>query len=105
MNFLKVLTQLNVVVNKYNVSFVNNHYGHVILGDLNIVKNKKLCQVSYKDPTYQKPKQIDVEEALEEMQTCFNQFIEGILEDKGIHKDYFSKWKGYVMLSIFEKKL
>ena len=69
MNFLKVLTQLNVVVNKYNVSFVNNHYGHVIPGDLNIVKNKKLCQVSYKDPTYQKPKQIDVEEALEEMQT------------------------------------
>ena len=92
----KILIQLNVVVNKYNNSFVNNHYGHVIPGDLKI-KLKKLCQVIYKCPMYQKPKQINFEEALEEIQTCFDQFIEGISKDKGILNGHFSKWKGYVM--------
>ena len=52
---------------------------------------------------YQKPKQINFEEALEEIKTCFDQFIEGISKDKGILNGHFSKWKGYVMSSIIEK--
>ena len=71
--------------------------------NLNIVNNEGLRQLIAKGPKYREPKQICFEEALEEIQTGIDQFIERISNDKGIHKNHFSKWKSHVMSSVNEK--
>ena len=35
---------------KYDNSFINNHYGHIITGNLNIVNNERLRQLISKGP-------------------------------------------------------
>ena len=87
--FLKDPTLIKCCCNKYNNSFINNHYDHVITGTLNIVNNEKLRQPISKGQKYQEPKQICFEEAREEIQTGIDQFLEKISNDKGIHKNHF----------------
>ena len=80
-----------IIMNKYDNSFINNHYGHIITGNLNIVNNERLHQLISKSPKYREPKQICFEEALEEIQTGTDQFIERISNDKDIHKNHLSE--------------
>ena len=76
---------------KYDNSFINNHYGHIITGNLNIVNNERLRQLISKGPKYRELKQICFEEAREEIQTGIDQFIEKISNDKSIHKKHVSE--------------
>ena len=78
---------------KYDNSFINNHYGHIITGNLNIVNNERLRQLMLKGRKYQEPKQICFDEAREKIQTSIDQFIERISNEKSIHKNHFSDWK------------
>ena len=79
--FLKDPTSIKCCCNKYDNSFINNHYGHIIIEDRNIVNNERLCQVISKGPKYREPKQISFEEAREEIQTVIDQFIGKIAYD------------------------
>ena len=101
--FLKNPTSVKCSCNKYDNSFINNHYGHIITGNLNIVNNERLRQLKSKGPKYREPKRICFEEACEEIQAGIDQFIENISNDKGIHKNHFSEWKNHVMSSVNEK--
>ena len=56
--FLTDPTSIKCYCNKYGHSFINNHYGHIITGDLNIVSNERLRQLISKGPKYREPKQI-----------------------------------------------
>ena len=76
--FLKDPSSVKCCSNKYDNSFINNNYGHIITGNLNIVNNKRLHQLISKGPKYREPKQICFEEAREEIQTGIHQFIENI---------------------------
>ena len=87
--FLKDPNSIKCCCNKYDNSFINNHYGHIITGNLNIVNNERLRQLVSKGPKYQEPKQICFGEAREEIQTGIDQFIERISNDKDIHKNHF----------------
>ena len=69
MNLFKGPNSINYCCNKYNNSFINNHHGHIMTGNLNIVNNERLCQLISKDPQYEEPKQSFFEEAREEIQT------------------------------------
>ena len=100
--FLKDPNSIKCCCNKYN-SFINNHYGHIVTGNLNIANNERLRQLISKGPKYREPKQICFEEAREEIQTCINQFNEQISNDKGIHKNHFSEWESHVMSSVNKK--
>ena len=91
--FLKDPTSIKYCCNKYDNSFVNNHYGHIITGNLNIVNNERLRQLMLKGRKYQEPKQICFDEAREKIQTSIDQFIERISNEKSIHKNHFSDWK------------
>ena len=88
---------------KYDNSFINNHYGHIITGNLNIVNNERLRQLISKGLKYGELKQICFEKAREEIQTGIDQFIDKISNDKDIHKNHFLKWKSHVMSSVSEK--
>ena len=89
--------------NKYDNSSINNNFGHIITGSLNIVNNESPRQLIFKGLKYREPKQICFEEAREKIQTSIDQFIERISNDKGIHKNHFSGWKGHVMSSVNEE--
>ena len=40
--FLKDPNSIKCCCNKYDTSFMNNHYGHIITGNMNIVNNERL---------------------------------------------------------------
>ena len=86
--FLKDPNSIKCCWNKYDKSFTNNHYGHIITGNLNIVNNERLHQLISKGPKYREPKQICFQEAYEEIQTGIHQFIEQISNVKAIHKKH-----------------
>ena len=100
--FLQNPNSIKCCCKKYDNSFINNHYRHIITGNLNIVNNVSLRQLMTKGPNYRIPKQICSEEAHEEIQTAIDQFIEIISNDKDIHKNYFWEWKSHVMSSVNE---
>ena len=101
MNYLKTL--IKYCCNKYDNSFINNHCGHIITGNQNVVNNERLRQLISKGPKYQEPKQTCFGEAREEIQTGTDQFIERISNDQGIHENHFLEWKSHVMSSVNEK--
>ena len=91
--FLKDPSSIKFCCNKYNNSFLNNHYGHIITGNLNIVNNERLRQLIPKGSKYREPKQIYFGEAREEIQPVIDQFIEQTSNDKGTHKNLFQNGK------------
>ena len=50
--FLKDQTSIKYYYNKYNNSFINNHYQHVIIGHFNIANNERFCQLISKGSSY-----------------------------------------------------
>ena len=56
--FLKGSNSIKCCCNKYDNSFINNHYRHTITSNLNIVDNEILCQVISKGPKYLEPKHL-----------------------------------------------
>ena len=94
--FLKDPNSIKCCCNKYENSFINNHYGHIITGNLNILINERIRQLMSKGPKQRQTNLICLEEAREEMQTGFEQFIERISNSKGIHKNHLSEWKSHV---------
>ena len=101
--FFKDPNSIKCCSSKYDNSFINNQYGHIMTGNLDIVNNERLCQLISKGPKYREPKQICFEEAREEIQTGIDQFIERMSNDKSIHKNHFSEWKSHVMSSVYEE--
>ena len=86
-------TSIKCCCNKYDNSVINNHFSHIITGNLNIANNQSLRQLISKGPKYQEPKQICFKEARKEIQTSTDQFMEKISSDKGIHKNHFQNGK------------
>ena len=58
--FLKDPNSIKCCCNKYDNSFINNHYGHIIIGNLNIVSNERLHQLISKDPKYENQNKFDL---------------------------------------------
>ena len=44
-DFLKDPNSIKFCCSKYDNSFINNHYCHIITGNLNIVNRERLCQL------------------------------------------------------------
>ena len=56
--FLKDPNLIKCCCNKYDNSFINNHYVHIITGNLDIVNNERLCKLISKGPKHREPKKI-----------------------------------------------
>ena len=81
---------------KYDKKFTDKDYGHIITGNLNIIKDIKLKNLLAKGPNYREPKQIDFEEAKNNIVTSLNQFR---VKEK-ITKIQFDKWKSCIMNEV-----
>ena len=102
--FLKDPNLIKCCCNKYDNSFINNHYVHIITGNLDIVNNERLCKLISKGPKHREPKKNCFEDTHEEIRTNVDQFIERASKDKSIHKNHFSNWKSHVMSSMNDIK-
>ena len=76
--YLKDPNSIKCWCNRCDISFLNNYYGPITTGRLNIAANEKLCQLISKLPKYPKPKQIKFQDGHEEIQTGIDQFNERI---------------------------
>ena len=101
--YLKDPNSIKCCCNRCNKSFLNNYYGHKTTGGFNITDNEKFRQHISKLRKYPEPKQINFQEAREEIQTGIDQFIKRILNDKDINESRFLEWKGHAMSSVDEK--
>ena len=61
---------------KYDKSFINDHYGHIVTGNLSIVENIKLRAFIKKGPKYREPKQLDFTDARKLITTGLLQFTQ-----------------------------
>ena len=50
--FLKDLNSVKCCCDKFNNSFINSHYSHIITGGLSIVNNERICHLICKGPKY-----------------------------------------------------
>ena len=102
--FVENTNSVSCCCSKYDKSFTNHQYGHIVTGDLNIVNNDKLRKMIKKGPKYREPKQLDFEDAREQITSGLSQFIENLSSDKGVHKNHFSQWKSTI-LSLVDNKI
>ena len=77
----------------YSRKFVNEDRGHVLTGNLQIIKNNKLRKIFTKGPKFREPKKIDWEEAKTTIHFGIDSFINNLAETKRVDKSYFDNWK------------
>ena len=83
--------------------FVDENHGHIVTGDLNIVKNRKLKELLQKGPKYREPENINWENITASLSLSLDDSIKAWGEKEGLAKDYFIPWKANIMEKVREK--
>ena len=93
-----------------NSIFKNDHYGHIITGDLSIVRNEALRNIIKKGPKYRLPKKINWKKDKNIIMNFLDSFIVKWIEkekksghDRSLNKDVLLTWKNEVMKMVDEK--
>ena len=83
--------------------FVNEHHGHVVTGDLRIIRNQKLRKLISKGPNFREPKTIN-------WKRCRDKIVEGLTKcackmalDKKIREDELLPWKNLILEKVDSK--
>ena len=92
-----------VPCNCTNSPFVDEHHGHIITGDLNIVENDQLKELLQKGPKYREPENINWENIKISLNQSLDDSIKAWGEKEGLAKEYFTQWKINVMQNIRQK--
>ena len=82
---------------EFDDQFVDNHHHHILTGDLNIIKNKKLRELISKGPKYREPCKIDFLEARSTIKTGIDSFLEVISSKKVVLPTVFDGWKACLL--------
>ena len=85
-------------------TFCDNDHGHVITGDLRIVKNSKLRKLFTKGPNYREPKSINFSKCLNSIKDSLENSISNLSEKLKIDKREFVSWKEKI-ISVVESKI
>ena len=86
-----------------NSRFKDDHHGHIITGDLNIIQNGKLRALFSKGPNYREAKTINWRNIKKEISNSLSNFINQQCERLGMPTAVFSEWKVKIMEAIDEK--
>ena len=89
---------------RYGHTFLNNERGHILTGNLKIIKNNKLRKLFSKGPKFREPQEIDFDAAkgivTEEIET----FIKTLSNTKRLAPVVFDNWK-FSLLDLVNKKV
>ena len=95
--------QLKMECNCSSSKFNDKDHGHVVTGDLNIIKNKKLRELFKKGPNYREKKAINWKKTVSLLKDDFKLFIKKWSDRAGIPEECFSEWKTTLFKSIQKK--
>ena len=85
---------------EFDPSYVDQHYSHILTGDLSIVKNIKLRTILSKGPKYREPTQVNFEEAVVLIEGGLDNYFEDLAETKKCAKSYFANIEAFIMEEV-----
>ena len=97
--FIKDPTSIKCCCNKYYNSFINNHYGHILTGNPNIVNNERLRQLISDGPKYREPKKICFEEARKEIKLVLINSLRKYQMTKYPQEPFFRMERSFYVIS------
>lgn len=77
--------------------FVDRHHGHILTGDLRIVKNNKLRKLIIKGPKYRENKGISWNKTKSSIKNSINDYIKAWCDKNGCNEQLFHQWKHKVL--------
>ena len=83
-------------------TFIDKDHGHVITGDLMIIKNKKLRQLFQKGPNHREKQTMNWKKAQETLREDLKRYIEKWSKKESKPLSYFAEWKNAVLKMIEE---
>ena len=86
-----------------NSEFKDQHYQHIITGDLRIVDNKKLRKLFSRGPKYRESKKLDFVSARSEILRGLDDCIDKYCDRQGMNVSVFNAWRGEVLKAIDER--
>ena len=95
--------ELKMECNCSSSQFSDKDHGHVVTGDLHIIKNQKLRELFKKGPNYREKKAINWKKTMSLLKEDIKLFIKKWSDRAGIPEECFSKWKITPFKSIQEK--
>ena len=95
--------ELKMECNCSNSQFSDKDHGHVVTGDLHIIKNQKLRELFKKGPNYREKKAINWKKTVSLLKEDIKLFIKKWSDRAGIPEECFSEWKITLFKSIQEK--
>ena len=87
-----------------NQEFVDEHHGHVLTGNLQLIKNSKLRKLLKKGPNFREPRSINFNKCKTEISVGLDKYIMTMQERfKKVKTEDFKKWKELILLKISKK--
>ena len=80
--------------------FLNDHHGHVVTGDLRIIKNKLLKELLSKGPNFREPKPLDFETCLSAIRSGVEKCAEDMAAAMKMDPDAFLPWANMIFLKV-----
>ena len=90
----------NLPCNCKNSPFVDPNHGHILTGDLRIVKNNKLRKLLCKGPKYREPNSINWTKCKSEIKNSLVNFSSNWCNKKGIPTTSFLEWINKIMTKV-----
>ena len=80
--------------------YKDSEHGHIVTGDLRIVRNNKLRKLITKGPKYREPSSISWDKAKSSIIDGLNETVEHLSNKYGLNKVQFSEWKNEILTCI-----
>ncbi len=93
----------NVHCNCANSEFKDVDHGHVITGDLRIVKNGKLRKLLCKGPNFRENEMINFEKVLNEIKIGLDEYTVKWCKKENVNKTCLEEWKSCVIQKVQER--
>ena len=77
--------------------FVDDHFGHIITGNLNIIKNEDVKRLFIKGLNFREKQPLNVDKAYASIQSAIDSYINTISNALKIPIHLFSPWKSFVL--------
>ena len=108
-NYKETVENITLDKNDINCNCHNSEYrdlssGHIITGDLRIIKNNKLRKLMCKGPNYREKTGINYKKCREAIEIALKECIGGMSRKFKMDSDAFDAWK-YKILDIVEEKI
>ena len=80
-----------------NPPYLMDYHGHVITGDLRLIKNDKLRKLLTKGPNFREPQQINLNKYFEVIKISIDNCVESLYNKTNIPSQSFLNWRNHIV--------